>query len=112
MRCLQLASPSLPIGAYAYSQGLEMAVELGWVKSAEDLDAWLRDQIEHSIARVDLPLLARLYDAAAYGDHDALAHGSATLIGQRETRELRADDGDRGLALARLLRSLGVANIS
>ena len=112
MRCLQLASPSLPIGAYAYSQGLEMAVELGWVKSAEDLDAWLRDQIEHSIARVDLPLLARLYDAAAYGDHDALAHGSATLIAQPETRELRADDGDRGLALARLLRDLGAENIS
>ena len=26
LRCVQLASPSLPIGAYAYSQGLEMAI--------------------------------------------------------------------------------------
>lgn len=111
MRCLQLASPSLPIGAYAYSQGLEMAVELGWITSAETLDAWLRDQIEQSMACVDLPLLARLYDAAARGDATALKSWSAQLMAQRETRELRADDSDRGLALARLLRDLGVAHL-
>jgi urease accessory protein len=110
MRCLQLASPSLPIGAYAYSQGLEMAVELGWVSSAAQLEEWLRDQIEQSIAGVDIPLLARLYDAAARGDEAALAQWSAQLIAQRETRELRADDSDRGLALARLLRDLGIAH--
>ncbi len=111
MRCLQLASPSLPIGAYAYSQGLEMAVELGWVNSAATLDGWLRDQIEQGIACVDIPLLARLYDAAASGDDIAVKHWSAQLIAQRETRELRADDSDRGLALARLLRDLGIAHL-
>jgi len=111
MRCLQLASPSLPIGAYAYSQGLEMAVELGWVSNAAELEHWLRDQIAQSIAHVDIPLLARLYDAAASGDTTALQHWSAQLIAQRETRELRADDGDRGLALARLLRDLGIAQL-
>lgn len=111
MRCLQLASPSLPIGAYAYSQGLEMAVELGWVTNADELDDWLRDQLAHSIAYVDVPLLARLYDAAAGGDVQCLHHWSAQLIAQRESRELRADDGDRGLALARLLRDLGIVHL-
>ena len=108
MRCLQLASPSLPIGAYAYSQGLEMAVELGWVSDAASLAAWLRDQIEHSLRAVDMPLFARLSDAAARADEGALKAWSAALVAQRETRELRADDCDRGLALARLLRDLGV----
>ena len=111
MRCLQLASPTLPIGAYAYSQGLEMAVELAWVTSADSLECWLRDQIEHTITCVDIPLLARLYDAAADGDEAALKHWSAQLIAQRETRELRADDSDRGLALARLLRDLGITTL-
>ena len=31
LRLLQLASPTLPIGAFTYSQGLEWAVENGWV---------------------------------------------------------------------------------
>ena len=30
-RLLQLVSPALPIGAFAYSQGLEQAVASGWV---------------------------------------------------------------------------------
>ena len=111
MRCLQLASPSLPIGAYAYSQGLEMAVELGWVSTAADLEIWLRDQMAQSIAYVDLPVLVRLYDAATVQNEAAYSHWSAQLMAMRETRELRADDGDRGLALARLLRDLGVAHM-
>ena len=31
LRLLQLCSPALPVGAYAYSQGLESAVDRGWV---------------------------------------------------------------------------------
>lgn len=111
MRCLQLASPNLPIGAYAYSQGLEMAVELGWVNDAESLAAWLCDQMEHSLRTVDIPLFARLYDAVASGDEPGFRSWSAQLVAQRETRELRADDCDRGLALARLLRDLGIEHL-
>ncbi|MBK8956928.1 MAG: urease accessory protein UreF [Proteobacteria bacterium] len=111
MRCMQLASPSLPIGAYAYSQGLEMAVELGWVKDAASLAAWLRDQLEQGLGAVDIPLYARLHEAAAHGDVETMTMRSAELIAQRETRELRADDCDRGLALARLLRDLGVEHL-
>ena len=36
-RLLQLVSPSLPIGAYTYSQGIEWAVEQGWIRTQEDL---------------------------------------------------------------------------
>ena len=108
LRCLQLASPSLPIGAYAYSQGLEMAVELGWVTDAETLADWVRDQLEQTLALVDVPLYARLHDALAANDSAAFAHWRALLVAQRETRELRADDCDRGQALARLLRDLEV----
>ena len=30
-RLMQLISPSLPIGGYTYSQGIEWAVEAGWI---------------------------------------------------------------------------------
>lgn len=109
LRLLQLASPSLPIGAYAYSQGLEWAVEAGWVSDEPTLASWLEEQLDHAIAQVDLPLLDRLHGAALAGDSPAMAMHSRSLLARRDTRELKADDCDRGHALARLLRDLGVA---
>lgn len=108
LRVLQLASPSLPVGAYAYSQGLEWAVGAGWVGDEAALEAWLAEQLEYTVATVDLPLLARLCAATATRDEPAIERWSSQLLACRETRELRADDCDRGRALARLLRDLGI----
>jgi urease accessory protein len=109
LRLLQLASPALPVGAYAYSQGLEWAVAAGWVNDEPSLARWVEEQLTHSLAGVDLPIFARLYEAARSGDEAAQISWSRRLTALRETRELVADDGDRGRALARLLRDLGVA---
>lgn len=109
LRLLQLASPTLPIGAYAYSQGLEWAVEAGWVSDEASLSRWLAEQLERTVATVDLPLLVRLFDAVEGDDCGRLSTWSTYLLACRETRELRADDCDRGRALARLLRDLDIA---
>jgi len=109
LRLLQLASPSLPIGAYAYSQGLEWAVEAGWVDDESSLANWLQEQLTHAIGGVDLPIFVRLYEAARDRDDAAQRDWSRRLVALRETRELVADDCDRGRALARLLCSLEVA---
>jgi urease accessory protein len=108
LRLLQLASPALPVGAYAYSQGLEWAVEAGWVTDEATLGRWLDEQLTESFGRVDLPILSRLHRAAREGDDAELRRWSRELVARRETRELVADDRDRGRALARLLRDLGV----
>ena len=57
---MQLVSPALPIGAFAWSQGLESAFELGWVKTEADLREWLEGVLEDGLSRCELPLLARL----------------------------------------------------
>ncbi|MBV1703286.1 MAG: hypothetical protein KGQ28_00575, partial [Hyphomicrobiales bacterium] len=36
-------SPAFPVGGFAYSQGLERAIEDGGPKDEADLVAWLRD---------------------------------------------------------------------
>jgi urease accessory protein len=54
LRLMQLVSPSLPVGAFAYSQGIEWAVEAGWIRTGPDLEGWLSDQLHQSLARVDL----------------------------------------------------------
>ena len=103
LRLLQLASPSLPVGGFTYSQGLEWAVEAGWVKDAKGFAAWQREQLHDTLGHLDWPLLARLYRACQADDADAFAHWSLFLLANRETAELRFEERQRGSALARLL---------
>lgn len=109
LRCLQLSSPGLPIGAYAYSQGLEWAVEAAWVHDEASLREWVREQIGAALVPVDVAIYARLYRAACAVDETSVAYWNAVLLAHRETRELRSDDRDRGAALQRLLREFGIA---
>ncbi|CAK9888948.1 MULTISPECIES: urease accessory protein UreF [Pseudomonas] len=103
LRLLQLASPSLPVGGFTYSQGLEWAVEAGWVQGAEGFRAWQRQQIDDTLCRLDWPLLARLYQACLEDDAEAFARWSRFLLANRETAELRLEERQRGMALTRLL---------
>ena len=107
-RLLQLVSPSLPVGAYSYSQGLEWAVEADWVNDPDSLSNWLQDQLHNGQQYWDLPLLARLYQASAANDHEALARWTWTLLAGRESAELRKEEQDRGRALYSLLDKLGM----
>ncbi len=39
LQLFQLISANLPVGSFTYSQGLEWAVEAGWVKGAAGFEA-------------------------------------------------------------------------
>ena len=110
MRLMQLVSPSLPIGSFTYSQGIEWAVECGWIDSAETLGDWVEDQLMTTILHLDLPVLQRLYAAARKGDAGMLETWSQFLLASRETAELRQEEISRGRALADLIVALGVPN--
>lgn len=105
LHLLQLASPALPVGAYAYSQGLEYAIEAGWV-DRETLRPWLEDGLLLGVAQLDLPLLERAYRACGSGDTASLDLCNDRLLAARETRELLLEDQQLGAALRRLLSSL------
>ena len=49
LHLMHLVSPALPVGAYAYSQGLEYAVERGWVKSLAGAEDWIGEVLSHSL---------------------------------------------------------------
>lgn len=107
LKLWQLLSPNLPIGAYAYSGGLEYAVESGQVASMEGAEQWLSDQLKLSLARMDLPYLRLMHEAWQSGNSiEAL---NESLMAMRDTQELRAEDRHLGNALARVLVGLDVA---
>ncbi|HBM9258435.1 TPA: urease accessory protein UreF [Citrobacter freundii] len=103
LRLMQLASSALPVGSFTWSQGLEWAVEIGWVKSVDDFSDWQIQQMEQNFFTVDLPLLARLYRACEQDDLAAARRWSAYLLACRETRELRDEERSRGTAFTRLV---------
>jgi urease accessory protein len=110
LRLLQLVSAGLPIGMYSYSQGLERAVEDGWVSTENHAKEWLYGIMSNTLAKTDIPILLRLYDAWLNQDNKQLMAWSSTLTAFRETSELRAEDRQTGQALARLLNDLGITD--
>jgi urease accessory protein len=102
-RLLQLASPTLPVGAYSYSGGLEAAIEAGIVKDAATAGQWIGDVLEHSVARMEAPVLLRMMESPQDWNEQFLA--------SRETAELRAETVQMGYSLNRLLKDLGVGEV-
>ncbi|MGD9212652.1 MAG: urease accessory protein UreF [Desulfobacteraceae bacterium] len=106
MRLLHLVSPSLPTGAFAYSQGLEWAIEAGWICDADTLQTWLTDLIHQSQTFVDIPILKRMYIACRDRKEAELTIWCDHLLAMRESNELRLEEQHRGRAMATLLKGL------
>ena len=111
LRLLQLVSPSSPVGAYAYSQGLEQAVEWGWIETEEQLQLWLSGVLRNSILSLDAPVLIRLYKAWEQKDLDQLLYWNQYLLSCRETKELREEEELLGQALTRVLITLDLIDL-
>lgn len=106
---MRFVSPSLPIGAYAYSRGLEQAVCSGAVHDEASAADWIVGLLSHVAVRLDGPIFVRLYRAFECGDDVALERWNALLLASRESAELRLEDTQLGAALARLLAAQGLA---
>lgn len=107
LRLLRLASTTLPVGAYSYSQGLEWAIEAGFVTDAASAQRWIGDALRFSLARLEAPLWWRLYRSWECGDAQAAGRWNDMFVASRETSELRAETLQMGSSLKRLLADLG-----
>ena len=103
---LQIASATLPVGAYSYSEGLEFAIESGPIASSAALADWLRRELRGGSVRIDSAVMLRAYRAVLLEDRAAIAHWNSWLGAMRETAELRQQSEQMGRALADLLQSL------
>lgn len=103
---LQLASPALPVGAYSYSEGLEMLVENGTIANQIHLKDWLKAELLYGAIRLEAAVMVRSQQAAKMGDVESLCNWNLWLSAARETEELRASSWQMGRSLIQLLGKL------
>jgi len=92
LRLLAWVSPAFPTGAFAYSHGLEWAVEHGDVRDEATLRAWLEDVLRHGAGRTDAILFRHAHAGA-----DATQLGRAV----QASRERLAESIGQGDAFLR-----------
>ncbi|MGZ5132880.1 MAG: urease accessory protein UreF [Caldimonas sp.] len=104
LQLMRLASPSLPVGGFSYSEGLEAAVESGRVSGESQALAWLLDQLRLALACSDLAIVAKAARAWQRGDLERVAELNSWFATTRETSEFRQQAEQMGRSLAQWLR--------
>ena len=106
VRLLHLASPTLPVGAFSYSQGLEWQVDCGVIRTEADAGDWILSVFDAGVARFELPLLAALMRAWSTADQAVIATLNDDYLASREAAELRAETVQMGYSCVQLLKAL------
>ena len=106
LHLIWLASPALPIGGFAYSEGLEAAVDQGRAHSEETVALWLLDQLHLSLARADLAVVAQAVPAWRTENFARIASLNAWVLQTRETSELRQQTVQMGRSLVEWLKTV------
>jgi urease accessory protein len=107
---LHLSDPTLPIGAYTHSGGLETYVQQGLIKDATDAAAFIRNMLEHNLPYNDALFAVLAYRAAEAGDMEQLVQLDQECTALKGPQELRMASQKLGMRLLKLLSTLVVHN--
>ena len=110
---LQLVSPALPVGAFSYSEGLEVLIQNGDLNDAFDLQDWIEAELQRGALRLEAaalkPLLALFqgWEGEGLGVPSDLISLDGWLLALRESAEVRAQQLQMGGSLLALMADLG-----
>ncbi|MCP9802211.1 urease accessory protein UreF [Cyanobium sp. T1G-Tous] len=103
LRLFQLISPALPVGAFSYSEGLEVQVQRGLLLDGAGVRAWLEAELQ----RGTLALEAASLPGLLLAEPAELRERDSWLLALREAAEVRAQHRQMGASLLGLLADLG-----
>lgn len=105
VRLMWLASPALPIGGFSYSEGLEAAIDRDGLRTPAAVSAWLQDQLQLTLARSDLALVAQAVRAWRARDLNRVLALNDWVLQTRESSELRLQTEQMGRSMMDWLRN-------
>ena len=89
-------SPAFPVGAFAYSHGLEMAAERGLLASQAALQDWLSALMTQGSLHNDLLLLAHAHRVATISDPASLGEINALALALQPSAERYLETTQQG----------------
>ena len=111
---LQLVSPALPVGAFSYSEGLEVLVQTNGLNDEQAVQDWLTAELTRGALRLEVAALPKLRQQLELWVHqgdvqgrDGVENLDGWLLATREASELRAQQRQMGQSLVQLLDDLG-----
>lgn len=98
LKLLTWLSPSFPVGAYAYSHGIEFAVEKNLVNDAETLRCWVGGILKYGAGQKDGILLAETWEAIIKTDENHLLDITEIANAFQPTTEMALESRAQGEA--------------
>lgn len=105
----QWLSPAYPTGAFAWSHGLEAAIQNGWVRDVSTLENWLADLLTDGSGRSDALFIAL---AACCSSDKALRALDQTARAFSAASERLIESERQGVAFARVTRTVWGLDLS
>ena len=99
LELLHLCDSLFPVGAFAYSDGLESATSTSAISSGEDLRAWIDVVLDETIGRAEGPAAWRAWQAVRNGDYDAVAGLDEEITALKPAASARQSSRAMGLRL-------------
>jgi urease accessory protein len=99
---LHLSDPTLPIGGYTHSNGLETYVQEGLVNNTATAEAYIRSMLANNIRYNDAAFASLAYGAAARQDMDALLRLDEECTALKIPREIRQASQKLGIRLLKI----------
>ncbi len=96
-------SPGFPLGAFAYSHGLETAIARGWVRCGESLRDWLEPLLADGSGRADAVLVSLGWQAE---DDAGLDQVDATARAFAASAERLMEADLQGVAFCKTVREI------
>jgi urease accessory protein len=103
---LHLTDPTLPIGGYSHSAGLETYVQNGKVKDAETARTFVTEMLNRNIRYTDAAFVSLAYDAASDKDLITLATLDQECNAVKLPMEMRQASLKLGMRLLKIFQPL------
>lgn len=105
----QWFSPAYPVGAFAYSHGLEWLVETGAVTDGQGLENWLEDVLLYGAGQSDARFLAAAFRA---GDASDVAQVDATCRAFAPSKERLMETDLQGAAFCKVTAAVWAQDLA
>ena len=102
LQLLAFMSPAFPVGGFAYSHGLERAIDDGTVINAEDVRKWVESLLVHGSGWNDAVLFSAVYDAS----DETRAEIDELALALAASRERALETSDLGQSFAKAVTIL------